>query len=444
MCGELLMNGLRAWALFAIAFPVVISQADQLPTEAAASIFYVDGLMVGEKLSPPPNMEVFTGELKKYPLVDVKPAFRFTAPYMADNGRPASSRRLEVFERQRSAESFMEEKDWDQALTEIQKALVADPDDMNLVQQAAALAALARKFGLAEVYFRRFVSMNPGNVQYLVGWAGVLIRLYRFDEAESVVKHALQLRPDDLGARFNSVCIAVLKGRAELIRQDWLAPTTSEMEMMANWLDADRTDLLSVMGEEGFKTFCGIVLGPGTDGRLREAVGLLREFRNANQGRNWALIEQLVERGRTMGLHEAGLSLDLAHALYETGKRDMARNLLRDLADQYSKSISVLYNYGFVLITERDYARAAMTLEKAVRLSPQDGQLAFALACAYAGKGSMDQAWSILTELTRTHPQNMESWLEGDQPFLVAIRRDPRYAQLVAALHGEAPEPAGP
>lgn len=437
------MNGLRVWAFFAIVCASVIAQADQLPAETTESIFLVDGLMVGEKLTPPPEVQVFTGELKKYPLVDVKPAFRFTAPYMTDNNRPVSFRRLEVFERQRSAEAYMDEKDWDQALAEIQRALVVDPDDLTLVQRAAALAALARKFGLAEVYFRRYVSMNPNSIQYLVGWAGVLIRLYRFDEADSVLKRALQLRPDDLGARFNSACIVVLKDRTELIRQDWLVSTTSELEMMANWLDADRSDLLSVMGEDKFKTFCGIILGKGTDERLREIVGLLREFRNANQMRNWALIEQLVERGRVLGLHEAGLSLDLGHAVYEMGEHETAKNLMRDLADQYPKSVSMLYNYGFVLIMEKDYPRASMTLEKAVRLSPQDGQLAFALVCAYAGQGAMDRAWPILEELARKYPQNMEGWMEGNQPYLLAIRNDPRYDKLMAA-HGESPEPASP
>ncbi len=419
-------------AAFLVAvLPATPSRADVV--RDAESIFSVDGLMIdGFGPVQTNDPKYFSAQIKSRPLVDPRRPMIPRSPRSSAvmGSMPPQGRALE---RLRAAETYAEQQDWRSALNELQMGMELEPNNLLMVRKAAAYAALARRFGVADEYFRRVVEAFPDNVPYVVGRAGVLIRLLRLGEAQDLIRRALALKPDDLAARFNEVFLQIARGDADIERTSWDLLTLREVEAVANWLDADRQDYITTLTEAGFNSFCAITLGEGTRGRLKEIIRALQDVTTAGRLRRWTPAEEGLRKIREMGVRAVGLDLEMARNRFEAGDAGGAEGLLRELADRHPDSEAVLYNHAFVLIQQERYAESAAILEKARELDPADPQIAFALACAYAGDGQMDRAWPLIEDLASRAKSALLEWVKGDKTYLAAIRDDPRYAPLIAA-----------
>lgn len=406
------------------------------------SIFYVDGL-VADGLEPGSGGEYFHAEMRKLPKVyDHQPRIRTPSGIRMSLSiaAPPSGRALD---HARAAEIYMEQQDWSRALRELQKGLDFEPDNMVLLRRAAAVSALARKFGAADEYFRRVVDAYPDNATFIAARAGVLLRLLRLGEAGEMVDRALAIEPNNLTARFNGLCIQIAQGEADVAREGWDALTLAEILRVANWLDADAVDYETALSEEGFNRLCDIVLGTGTRDHLRSLVDLLRQWSLAFRFGQWEEAEAISPQLRELGVHAMGVDMNAARMKYQRGEKGAAVEMLRGLAERYPDSLAVMYNYGFVLLETGHYELAIRALEKALELGPKDMQTEFALASAYAASGDQDRAWPVLSRLAQEDWDRISGWLEGDKPYLEAIRNDPRYRELAStAGAGEGPPEA--
>lgn len=416
----------------------------ELMVNQANSIFDVDGLLVEDLDTGEGEAgNYFHAEIKKFPLVERRrppmagpPPVR--TPILA--GMPPSG---EAMGHLRAAEVFAGQEEWSQALNEIQQGLEIEPGNMLLVSKGAAFAALARKFGVADEYFRRVVEAYPDNIHFLAGRAGVLVRLLRLDEAEDLIQRALGINPEYLAARFDAVCVRIAKGDPEPANEKWDALSLEEATELANWLDADRQDYVSALSETGFSVLCDTVLGKDTHGNLRPVVASFRAARGALERGKWAEAEAALQKARDLGVQAMGVEMTMGRCIYEKGEKELALGMLKDLAARYPRDAGVQYNLAYVLMNLSQYAAAAAALEQAWKSAPEDDQTRFALACAYAGQGQMDRAWPILSRLARLRPEDLRTWMEGDKPYLQAIRKDPRYPDLFSpdALGAASPSP---
>ncbi len=403
------------------------------------SIFNVDGLMADSMEKDLQSTgQYFNAELKRYPLVETAPK-RLMPPPVSPVLRASAPPQGKAMEHLRNAEVFVNQQDWALALNEIQQGLEADPNNMVLVRRGAAVAALARKFGVADEYFRRVVEANPVNLPFLVGRAGILFRLLRLDEADALVQRALAIDPKYLTARFNKACIQVARGDTDIDRAAWGSLATEGALQIANWLDADRQDYVSVLGEEGFKTLCDVVLGEGTAAHVPEFISAVKEERTAAAAKKWDEAIAAAKKAQALGAKAMGLEMDISRFVFEKGDVVAARNTLKSLSERYPESSMVMYNYAFILIRLKQYGEAGRLLEKARTLVPKDDQVAFALACVYAATGSVDQVWPLISQVAFSEPDNLREWVQGDEDYLKAIREDPKFKDLLSTADRGSP-----
>ncbi|MFH0953982.1 MAG: tetratricopeptide repeat protein [Verrucomicrobiota bacterium] len=434
---------LSAWLLAAGVCPPGAGRADVVG-EQPDSIFYVDGLLADSlDTKVEKNAEPFRPELKRYPLVDVRrrPMYAPTArPFSFSVNMPPQGLALRHL---RMADTYTRQMDWGRALYEVQQGLELEPNNLLLLRKGAAVAALARKFGVADEYFRRVLKSYPDNVPFLAGRSGVLIRLLRFSDAQAAVDRALQLDPRYLAARFNKVCLQIANG-ATPAAGEWNELNNDEVGQVANWLDADQQDYLAALSDQGFTMLCNTVLGEGTRERLRDIVNGLKKAGTALAAGQWGEAEVALQGVKQLGLRAMGPDMDIGHCRYEKGEREAALAVLQALAGRYPENTEILYNYAFVLLNAGQYQPAATLLDKAHKGLPANRQIAFALACAYAGQGQMDKVWPIVAKLAESKAGELDDWLAGEEPYLRAIRENPRYAELRAgAVVPAAPKPQG-
>ncbi len=162
-----------------------------------------------------------------------------------------------------------------------------------------------------------------------------------------------------------------------------------------------------------------------------------------------AVVETLSPARRAMWssyAHERHATLDVppadvqdeaavAMALIEAGQERRAIPRLTKLADRADAPSSLLRALGVALVKNGDYESGAAYLERAFTIGIPDGAdtrgaAAFALACAHAKTGRIDEAFARLQEAAAQGCCVRAAW-EHDRD-LAALRADPRWAKLVA------------
>ena len=415
----------------------------ELVSRQPESIFDADGLMADySEPEPVATNQVFRAGIKQFPLMDVrKPIMTPRPSRMRTPIQPSGFAQGAARANIQAADVYAKQQDWSKALAEIQQGLELDPGNPILVTKAAAFAALARKFGVADEYFQRALIAHPDSVAFLTGRAGVLIRLLRLKEADDMVQKALAIDPLFLAARFDALCVQIARGDTDIPEGGWEMLNTGNVADLANWLDADKQDYVNALNPEGYAKLCEIVLGPGTDARMKEIVGHLRTASAASESGQWAVAAGELVKVRSAGVRAVGVEVDIGRFLFQQGDRNASLAHFKALAERYPTAASVLYDYAYVLINMESFSQAAEVLSRACELDPMDGQAAFALACCYSALGQMDKAWPILTRLAASNATDMPSWMTGDKPYQEAIRKDPRYPALKKTFETGRPAP---
>jgi tetratricopeptide (TPR) repeat protein len=329
------------------------------------------------------------------------------------------------------AEKYIEKQEWDHARYQIEKALELVPDSLLVLRRAAAVSAIARQYQMAADYFEQCLALNPDDVPYRVGYAGALIRLQRYDEAEEQLKQALEQQPEYLAGRFHRAALDVMAHNFEALEGNWDNLGYYEIGQVAGWLYADQDELKEMLSESGFIFLCDSLLGLGTYSHLQDITTGLNEADRAMEIRNWARAAKALEGISDAGLKSfyPGMRLAQCYSLmedYDAAVKEMDR--LRRL---YPGEVAVWYNSGYVLMLAGRYKEAESVFRKAYDLDSSYRDTRFAIACSLAAQDRMDDAWVILEELAEEHPENMRGWIEGDADYLMAIRADERFQALV-------------
>lgn len=398
------------------------------------SVFNVDGLLVDGMDSPAGDGKFFSSGIRSGPLVDrsSRPMRAGPPPQTALERTMRTEPRSRAMESVRAADAFAQSQDWKSALAAIQSGLDSEPENLMLIRRAAAYASLARRFGVADEYFRKAIQANPDDVPFLAGRAGILLRLLRLNEAEEMADRALAQQPDYLAARLARICVKIARGDEDLDRDEWSQITSGEATQLADWLDADRADYVGALSSAGFETLCDIVLGPGVAAKLTDAARALKQAQKGIYLRNWADARAALEQARGLGVRVTGIPMDIARTYFEDGNVAEAERLLGELAGKYPDALLIQYNYAFVLLKMYRYPDAQRVLERANRIAPDNGQVAFALACAWASLNEPDRAWAALKSISPKHADDLREWARGEEPYLKALRSDPRAVRFIA------------
>ncbi len=336
----------------------------------------------------------------------------------------------EVVRRRRAAEMHFRDRRWESALREYQQLMRLRPGHLPYLKRAAMVASLAGRYGTADVLFRDVIQAEPNEVNYLAAWGNVLIRLKRMDEAQDVLDRALALNPDHLLARYNQLLLNMAQDDAVVDFDFWDYRPFPAVVNTAAWLTSDADDLARYLGPDRFNHMVRTALGGLSDDRLADFNRTVHSAWMNLEREEWRGAYDLLTRAQELGSELPFLQLERIRCLVELGEVDEAVLKVESLVSAHDPVPELLYGYAFILIKAGVYERAIPALRELLEARPESTESRFALACAYAGAARMDDAWPILEDLAQEHPNRFPVWMEGDAPYLEAIRADPRYGEL--------------
>ncbi len=321
--------------------------------------------------------------------------------------------------------------DIDAMLVRAERLLENHPNETRNIRGLASLYAMTGKFDRAARNFARYLEKKPSDISFLAGFAHTLFCLARFDDAQSALRRAMELNPRFLPAQYTLTCLNIAtNGPILRTRAFWHTTGISEKEQLAGWLQNDRTPLRHVLGTKGYDLLCEMAIGAGSAGNLLLIPDSLAEARAAFARQEWKKALVYYELAEGYGVDGLSVKQQLARCLFETGRGPEALQRMQRLAAQNPDAAEVWYNLGYLLINSKQGAAATLAFREASRLAAAVPEYQFALACALAGDGKMDDAFAILLPLHGKFSARFSMWMEGDSDYLVAIRADPRYAKL--------------
>jgi tetratricopeptide (TPR) repeat protein len=337
-------------------------------------------------------------------------------------------------------EGYIEVKEWGKAFQLADRASIDNPDNLELIKQAAALAALAENYPKADSYFRMYLSQHRTDGPYLIGYAQVLIQLKLFDLAERINRKALQLEPENLLAAYTMSCVHECQQKAHPPeeKERWYKTSLKEKQSLASWLADDQQRLLNVLDTAGLDSLCSLFIGDGSRKNMELIPETLGIIDDAVAGKDWARLLIYYDLLRDYGVESMPLEQNAAYAYLQIGNMERSLQMMRDLSERHPGDATLWYRMGYILTQQSSFTEASDSFARAVQIEPKVGQYRFAQACALVADKQDDKAWKLLNVLGQENPGQLREWVEGEASYLVKIRRDARYERLWSS------EPASP
>lgn len=336
----------------------------------------------------------------------------------------------EVARRRLAAELHYEEGCLESALEEYQRLMRLRPGYAPFVVRAALLATMLKQYNVADTYFEELDRSISLRADHLAAWGNVLIHLARYSDAENVLERALQMEADHATAHYQILMLHVVTG-AEMNEHYWRYRTLPELVSVAGWLVDDAMDRRRIMDADQQRRLIRAVLG---DVRARDVESVRRALRSAQLQLNseaWEEAYALLGEARALGADRPFIKLEQIRSLVEQGGHVEAVQRADALMPTHDYPPAMQYGYGYILIKAGEYDRAAQVLEALSPEFAEQWRARMALAYAWAGAGRMDEAWPILAAMSERFPNRFPEWMEGDTPYLDAIRSDPRFPALL-------------
>lgn len=332
-------------------------------------------------------------------------------------------------------QSALSRQKYDKALILCRTLLIRNPDNLKVLRTAATVAAAVGSYSESSRYFQHLIELDRNATHYRAAWTGVLMRLGKWEQACEQARQVRQAEPDSMEAVFTLTAASVLEDRDTAYAEWWRERSLPELFRVVNWLHADAENLLLCMSRDQYIRLCDVVAGSESAGYLMPIIENLKQLEASMQGGHWDEALKSVESLKQQHVNLYSLSVQEAQCLFETGQPDEAASVLTALSAQQPDNGEVWFNLGFIYLRSGRYNQARVPFARAAKRLDDSRLSIFGLACAYAGLGNMDKAYAALQTLTPRAPRDLTSWLEGDRPYLVAIREDPRYQDWFAGLH---------
>jgi predicted Zn-dependent protease len=400
---------------------------------SAGDFFLIDGMMVDD---------ISAGEARDLghwapPPLDVRAdASRLSGMIMAN--LPEIPRSSAEINRSRghleAADNYIRSGEYAKALLELKDGLALNPRGHELLSRAGVIAATLRRFSEAEGYMRRYLQERPTDLVHLSGLAAVLIRLARLDEAGAIIDRLERLRTEYLPARFNRLCIQVIREVDDIDRDWWTRRTIEEVGLTSAWLASDRMDLIQVMGAEDYALVCDIALGPGTSDRVQEIATASAEAYQRQSQSLTAELSASLDRLQSLGVHGTVIDRARADLLAASGNGPGAIAIWKRLLESSPEWPEGWMLYGRLQMKFGAHAEAAAALRKALDQSPKDDRFRFYLACARALNGELKAAQEDFEDLARRRSRDMRSWIDADEILDRALKRVPNYTAILRRI----------
>lgn len=262
------------------------------------------------------------------------------------------------------------------ARAELDRALAANPGDVDLLVMAAGYHAALPDLPQARRYIERSLEVQPGNASALLAAARLDLREGKVDEAERRARAVLQVSPTNLQGLGVMAEVARARGHQEEVER-WLQ-------------EARRADASAVPPR----------------------LLLMRSALRRGEDTKFGELVAEVEKTRP---DDARMQLAVGDVLAEAGRREQAMQRYQRAAELDPRLPNVWLGMALLHAAQGNLGLARRTLQRALEVSPGWFPAASALARLEASQGMADQALRIVADQKQRLPQGPQSWtLEGD------------------------------
>ena len=262
--------------------------------------------------------------------------------------------------------SLIQEKAFEEGISELKKSLELDPDNEQIYVDLARAYMGMKKPGEAEVSLEQGLEQHNTSSMLIVAMGDLLLVQGKRQEAERQFRRALELEPD------NDALYAKL-GKYYLATQKWKAAEEVYQKFAKQKPESDIPQVL--LGD--FYTFLGS--GPKALEHFQKAIDLNPTSipaRNALlnfylDNRNWKNAEELIAAALQKTKTDPLVQTFQARLLLGQGKVDDAISLFQKVLKRESKQAMAHHYLGVAYATKNEISQALYELNEAVTFSPR-------------------------------------------------------------------------
>jgi tetratricopeptide (TPR) repeat protein len=380
-----------------------------------------------------------------WPLVGMMAVLLATAPAPAraqsqrkTPPKPSSSQETEdpLAPLLQQAKDAMDKMDFAAALEPLQKYIAQRPEDPYAhFQMGYSYAGLKRQDD-AKTEFSRAIALDPKMAAAQLNLGLVLIDSDPGAAAEAFL-HAAELQPTESRPRFLAGFSLEHAGKfAEAIEQYRAAQGLSPKDYEVHF----------ALGRVLLRTGDA----PGAEGQFREAVAARGDSAPARLGLANALLAEKKNEAASDALNEylklnpgdRSARFDLASALFDLDRFNDALAELDRAEAGSAPTADTLKMRGDIYMQQKKWKEAGEALTQAIRISPQDGELAVWVGHVDIELHEYPAAIDILGQVVKQNPQS--AWALSDLINALFLHED--YAATIGAMDQlaklEPPKPA--
>ena len=351
-------------------------------------------------------------------------------------GRPGRGGQLDLqadrerSQLQRQAEEHAAVGRWAEVLQQYQALIRLQPGHRAYYMRAAVAATLAGRYAEADSYFAHLSQRQSLEPAVLAAWAKVLIHLERWADARATLQTGLSSDPSHVLCQYYRLVVDVQAGRVSGADAFWLYRRPAELIAALNVLLSERAYLSGQLGSAGLQTLVTALCGPVLPVDLAEVLDELAVAQRSVAAGTWREALLALRAAQRLGVDRPLVAMEIARCELELSFPERAMERAEAVWAAHPGQADVAYAFGYILIKAGEYDRAVDLLADLQRGALSRPDIDFSLACALAGADRMDEAWPILYALYHLHPESFARWMEGDAPYLRAMRADPRFREL--------------
>ena len=313
-------------------------------------------------------------------------------------------------------DDLLRKQDWPAALDEIDLALKADPDDLQLYLQRLGVLQQMGDIPALEAQLVALIDQFPENEDFKQNLIRLLIAQGKTDDAEAFLRS--QVNAADSTIADNALLISFLerfKGRDVALE-----------ELNTMIADAGARDLADMQRLRGMRAVTNFSIG--------DRAGAIAELESVTEGAERTELVRDIE-------------IDLAKMLFAEGNSVGARALVETvLTEDNTHPGAVKLKAGW-LVNDDETADAILLLRDGLSSHPEDAQMMTLLAGAYEREGNRDlmvEMLSLAVEAANQAPDDSLRYanvliqdnklLEAESVLIDALRLQPQNLQLLYRL----------
>lgn len=322
------------------------------------------------------------------------------------------------------------------ALLEVRDGLALNPGDTRLLTMAALCYSQQGLYERAAEYYDRYLEIVPDNFDVSASYAAVLLRLSRFEEAETILRRNEAAHADSVIVRFNRLCLDLIHEKRETDRTYWLTCPWPDLERTINWVLIDQRAMINLLGPDDFNLFVDLTLGKGVRQSLDRVADGYTSAAEARRQKNADALYNSLRGLEQAGLDGIGLFEEIASAAEAGGAVDEALRIRAEQTRRFPKWAPAWMAYGRTLLRAGRTREGREAIEQARHLPGMDPAIKdFAVAGAMALDGAIAEAQRLFTDLAkRVTPERYRELLDSDPALRAGFDRMPNHLGILRML----------